>query len=159
VYRTHLLRALAGVLFSFTAAPAFAGDQEILFLQSLAGQYAGVGEISGEDGGPVKCRLTFKPSGKKLNYTGRCSGGGGSQSFSGSIRYNDSEARWESSSQGRTTAGRMSEDTLTFASRTRNSRGIVTSVMSLSPGAVSVSFEMEAKNGELSAGTIPFGRS
>jgi hypothetical protein len=31
--------------------------------------------------------------------------------------------------------------------------------MSLSPDAVSVSFEMEAKNGELSAGIIPFARS
>jgi hypothetical protein len=160
VYRTRLLRAaLAAALFSAIAAPAFAGDQEIQFLQSLAGQYAGVGEISGEDGGPVKCRLTFKPNGKKLNYTGRCSGGGGSQSFSGSIRYNDSEGRWESSSQGKTVAGRMNAETLTFASRARNARGVVTSVMSLSPGAISVSFEMEARNGELSAGIIPFGRS
>ena len=77
MYRSRLLSAaLAAALFSATAMPAVAGDQEVAFLQSLAGQYSGAGEITGEDGGPVKCRMTFKPSGAKLDYTGRCSGGG-----------------------------------------------------------------------------------
>jgi hypothetical protein len=160
VYRSRLLSAaLAAGLISATAVPALAGDQEVAFLQSLAGQYSGAGEITGEDGGPVKCRMTFKPSGAKLNYTGRCSVGGGSQSFSGSIRYDDSEGRWESSSKGQTIPGQKNEEMLVFASRQRTSRGTVTSVMRLSPSAVSVSFEMEAKNGDLSAGTIPFARS
>ena len=160
MYRSRLLSAaLAAALFSSSAAPVFAGDPEIAFLQSLAGKYAGAGEMTGEDGGPVTCRMTFKPSGVKLNYTGRCSGGGGSQSFSGSIRYNDAEGRWESSSQGRTIPGTKNAETLVFASRSKNSRGTVTSVMRLSPSAISVSFEMEARNGDLSSGTIPFARS
>jgi hypothetical protein len=150
---------LAAVFFATNAAPSLSGDPEVAFLQSLAGEYAGEGEITGDDGGPVKCRLTFKPSGVKLNYTGRCSGGGSSRSFSGSIRFNDSEGRWESSSQGKTVAGRMEADTLTFATRVGTVRGTVTSVMSLAPDSISVSFELQASNGELSWGTIPFARS
>jgi hypothetical protein len=138
--------------------PTPAGEAEVAFLQQLAGQYVGSGEISGEDGGPVDCRLTFKPVGKKLNYTGRCTGGGSSQSFSGSIVYDDKEARWESSSRGKTFAGRRDGDILIFASSGSSPRGDVKSVMVLSPGEINMSFEMESRKGGLSSGTIPFRR-
>ena len=138
--------------------PAVAGDQEVAFLQSLAGQYSGAGEITGEDGGPVKCRMTFKPSGAKLNYTGRCSGGGGSQSFSGSIRYNDSKGVYESSSQGRTVVGTKKGSTVTFTVNARMMGGQVQSVMSFSPKSLKVQFSMTNRSGETS-GSIPFSRT
>src|SRR5262245_7107089 len=102
------MRAAVVAALVLPTAPVFAGEREVAFMQSLAGNYRGSGEIKGEDGGPVNCRLTFRPTGAKLNYTGRCSGGGGSQSFSGVIRFNDEAKRWESSSRGQTVRGKKS---------------------------------------------------
>jgi hypothetical protein len=154
IVRTAALAALILPL----ATPVFAGEAEVRYLQSLAGQYAGKGNISGEDGGPVNCRLTLKPSGAKINYTGRCTGGGGSQSFSGSIRFNDKTGRYESSSRGKTVAGRKSGRTLTFTLASNDSRGQGTSTMSFAPGSISVRFDIRQRNGERNAGTIPFRR-
>jgi hypothetical protein len=153
-----LMRAAFVAALVLPNAPAFAGEAELAYLQSLAGTYRGSGEIRGEDGGPVNCRLTFRPSGAKLNYTGRCSGGGGSQSFSGVIRYNDDADRWESSSRGKTVRGRKSGSTLSFTIATSDSRGSVNSTMSISPGSARVRFEYESRSGERSSGSIPFSR-
>ncbi len=154
IVRTAALAALILPL----ATPVFAGEAEVRYLQSLAGQYAGSGTISGDDGGPVKCRLTLKPSGAKLNYTGRCTGGGGSQSFSGTIRFNDKTGRWESSSRGKTVAGRKSGRTLTFTVASSDARGKGNSTMSFSPGSVSVKFDIRQRDGDRNTGTIPFRR-
>jgi hypothetical protein len=152
------LRAALVAAFILPAAPAFAGEREVAFLQSLAGQYRGSGEIRGEDGGPVNCRLTFRPAGQKLNYTGRCSGGGGSQSFSGSIRFDDASGRWLSSSRGETVAGRKNGSSLSFTVSGNNSRGKIKSTMTISPGSAKVSFEATSRRGDRSSGTIPFRR-
>jgi hypothetical protein len=153
-----IMRAAVVAALVLPTAPAFAGEREQAFMQSIAGSYRGSGEIRGEDGGPVNCRLTFRPSGAKLNYTGRCSGGGGSQSFSGIIRYNDEAGRWESSSRGKTVRGRKSGSTLSFSIATSDSRGSVSSTMSISPGSARVRFEFESRRGERSSGSIPFSR-
>ena len=90
---TRLLgAAFAALLLVPATAPAIAGPNETAFLERLVGTWKGTGKISGPEGGNVSCRLTFKPSGARLNYSGRCalSGGSGAQSFTGSIRFNDS---------------------------------------------------------------------
>ena len=141
------------------AAPAFAGPSETAFLERLVGTWKGKGKITGPDGGPVACRLTFKAVGERLNFNGRCSGGGAAQSFSGVIRYNDAKGRYESTSSGTTVAGTKSGSSLVFASTQKGLRGTVTSTMTLSPSALKVQFKgVDARSGEQSSGTIPFSK-
>lgn len=160
----NLTLAAAAFGFLSVAAPVgvVAGPSETDFLQSLAGSWSGRGEVSGEDGGTVTCRLTFKPAGARLNYNGRCAlpGGSGSQSFSGRITYNDRTGEFESTSRGRTVAGEQSGSTLVFTTTQNDTRGRGTSTMRLSPGGISVTFDMVNKrNGERSKGSIPFSRA
>jgi hypothetical protein len=148
--------ALALLPFS---APAFAGDREVAYLQSLAGTWQGKGKVSGPEGGNVACRLTFRASGLRLSFSGRCalSGGSGAQSFSGVIRYNESTGAYESSSQGQTVRGRKSGSSLVFVTAVNNSRAKGTSTMTLSPSAISVQFKMlNPRSGATSTGSIPF---
>lgn len=155
--------ALAGLLLLPMSAPAaIGGEAELRFLERLLGNWRGGGEISGPDGGDVSCRLTLKPAGSKVNFTGRCglAGGGGAQSFSGSIRYNDQTKTWESSSSGRTVAGKKSGNNLVFTNAQRDRRGSGASTMTLSPNAIQVQFKMvDGKTGEVAQGTIPFRKS
>lgn len=105
-FRTLGAALAATALLTLAPAPAFAGDAEVKYLHSLAGDWAGTGTVTGEEAGDVACRIVFKPSGAKVNFTGRCNmAGRGRQSFSGSIRFNDSKGVYESSSQGRTVIG------------------------------------------------------
>lgn len=159
-----ILVAVAAFALASLTAPAVvtAGPGETQFLQSLAGSWNGQAEVAGEDGGTMTCRMSFRPSGDRLNYNGRCtmSGGSGSQSFSGRISYNDRKGVFESTSRGRTVAGQKSGSTLVFTSSVNDMRSRGTSTMRISPGAVSVSFDMVNKrNGERSSGSIPFSRS
>ncbi len=160
---THPFRSLRAALitavFALGISPAFAGDAEIKYLHSLVGDWAGTGTIKGEEGGDVACRIVFKPSGAKVNFTGRCKmdGRGGNQSFSGSIRFNDSKGVFESSSQGRTVAGTKKGSTVTFTVNARMMGGQVKSVMSFSPKSLKVQFSMTNRSGETS-GSIPFSR-
>jgi hypothetical protein len=155
------LRALlVAALLVPVAMPAFAGPNETAFLERLVGTWRGKGEITGPDAGKVACRLTFKAAGERLNFNGRCTGGGGGQSFSGVIRYNDAKGRYESTSRGTTVAGKKSGSSLVFASTQKESRGTVTSTMTLSPSALKVQFKaVDARSGEASNGTIPFSKS
>ena len=116
---TRLLRAAVVALALVPAtipAPVLAGAAETRYLEGLVGTWRGEGVIKGENGGNVSCRLTLRGSGERLSFNGRCSlsGGGGAQSFSGTIRYNDARGRWESSSSGETVVGKKSGSTLTF---------------------------------------------
>ena len=159
----NLLRAalLALVLAPAATAPAFAGDKEVAYLQSLAGTWKGKGKITGAESGTLTCRLTLKPSGERLNFNGRCafSGGSAPQSFSGAIRFNDNKGVYESSSQGRTVAGKKSGSSLVFSTSMNDMRGKGTSVMTLSPGGIKVQFKMvNARSGEASQGSIPFSK-
>lgn len=155
------LRALlVAALLVPVAAPAFAGPNETAFLERLVGTWKGKGEITGPDGGKVACRLTLKSAGERLNFNGRCTGGGGAQSFSGVIRYNDARGRYESTSRGSTAIGKKNGSSLVFASTQKNPRGTVTATMTLSPSALKVQFEMlDARSGDQSTGSIPFSKS
>ncbi len=158
-----LAAALTGLLLVPTVAPAaIGGEAELRFLERLVGNWRGSGEISGPDGGDVTCRLTVKPAGSKVNFTGRCalSGGGGAQSFSGSIRFNERTGKWESSSRGQTVAGKKSGNSLVFTTAQSDRRGSGTSTMSLSPSAIKVQFKLvDNRTGATSQGTIPFRKS
>lgn len=161
---TRLLRAAAVALVLLPAAipaPVLAGAAETKYLASIEGTWRGEGRISGDNGGNVSCRLTLRGSGERLTFNGRCSlsGGGGSQSFSGTIRYNDSKNRWESSSSGETVVGKKSGNTLTFVTSGNDAaRGKGTSTMTITPSSIKVSFKVESRRGNMS-GTIPFSKS
>ena len=158
---TRLLgAAFAALLLVPATAPAIAGPNETAFLERLVGTWKGTGKISGPEGGNVSCRLTFKPSGARLNYSGRCalSGGSGAQSFTGSIRFNDSSGKFESSSAGKTVAGTKSGNNLVFTTQQTDMRGTGTSTMTLSARNIQVKFDLVNKKGEVHRGTIPFTR-
>jgi hypothetical protein len=156
----RLLRALATVLLISASAPAFGGDAEVAYLHSLAGDWVGNGKFTGEMGGAVSCRLVFKPAGSRLNFTGRCnlSGGGDSQSFSGSIKYNDDRKRYESYSSGVVVGGTKNGQTLTFVTEQSTMQGDVSSTMTVSPRAVKVQFKLVGGRGD-AQGTINYSKS
>jgi hypothetical protein len=149
----------AAAILSLAPAPALAGDAEVKYLHSLVGDWSGTGTIKGEEGGDVACRIVFKPSGAKVNFSGRCKMGGrsGTQSFSGSIRYNDSKGVFESSSQGVTVQGAKKGSTVTFVVNRRMMGGQLSSTMSFSPKSLKVQFSMKNRSG-VTGGTIPFSR-
>jgi hypothetical protein len=158
----RLIRALAvALILAPMAAPAFAGPAEAKYLESLVGTWRGAGKVSGEDAGNVSCRLTIRGSGERLSFTGRCSfsGGGPSQSFSGTIRYNDKAKRYESSASGETVVGKKSGSTLVFSTSGKSARGDATSTMSMSPNAIKVQFKLVSSRGQTTAGSIPFKKS
>lgn len=158
--RSRVLVAAAVAALSFTALPAQAGPAETAYLQSLANTWTGRGELSGAESGTVSCRLTFKPSGKRVNYTGRCNmPDAGSQPFSGSISYNDSRQRYEAKSSGSTAVGQKSGDSLTFAHRNRTARGTSNSTMSVSPNSLVVDFVLSDRQGDQTSSRIVFARS
>ena len=153
--------ALAAVM-APVAAPAIAGPSEAAFLEQLAGTWRGKGKVTGAESGNLTCRLTVKPSGERLNFNGRCaySGGSSAQSFSGSIRYNDAKGVFESSSNGRTVAGKKSGSNLVFTTTHKDIRGSMTSTLTLSPSALKMQFKMtESESGDTSQGSVPFSKS
>jgi hypothetical protein len=152
--------AAAGLLLLVPASAALAGDAETKYLHSLVGDWAGGGTVGGAEGGDVACRMVFKPSGAKVNFTGRCKYAGsqsGSQSFSGSIRFNDSKGVFESSSQGVTVIGTKKGSTVTFVVNRKMMGRDIQSTMSFSPKALKVKFSMTSRSGKTS-GSIPFSR-
>lgn len=156
------LPALFASLMIPLAMPVQAGPNELAFLQSLAGTWNGKGQVTGSEKGTVMCRLTLRPSGERLNFNGRCaySGSGTPQSFSGRISFNDRKGVFESSSSGRTVAGKKSGSTLTFTTNMSDMRGRGVSTMSLSPRGIKVQFELvNSRTGEGSKGSIPFSKS
>ena len=158
-----LIAAATAVALSAGMSPAYAGPAETAYLQRLVGIYLGEGKITGGQAGTVNCRLVLRNTSQgHLAFNGRCalSGGSGAQSINGIIRYNDERGVYESSSQGRTVAGRKSGQRLTFTVSGNDSRGRGSSVMTFSPGSAQVQFEfVDGRNGQTSKGTIPFRRS
>jgi hypothetical protein len=82
-------------------APAFAGQSEAELLQSLTGDFTGRGELVGESSETIACALSIESSGEqRLSYSGRCVIAGERIPLRGTIRYNDTDARFEASAQG-----------------------------------------------------------
>jgi len=153
-----LLRAAAAAAVILVSPAAFAGDAESAYLNSLAGDWVGSGNVSGPEGGNVSCRVVMKPAGNRLNFSGRCNAPGNaqSQSFSGSIRYSDQRRRYESSSNGITVVGSLSGSTLSFVTEQKTIQGQISSTMSVSPRAMKMQFRLIDPDGQTMQGTIPF---
>lgn len=152
-----LVAAASLASLSLTALPAVAGQAETAYLQQLSGNWTGSGKLSGADDGTVSCRVTFKPSGQRVNYSGRCNlTGVGSQSLTGSISYNDAKKQYEAKASGGTAIGKKSGQSLTFASTNRTIAGTVTSNMTLSPTRFVIDFSLTTSKGEKTASKITF---
>jgi hypothetical protein len=152
--------ALALLLAAF-ATPVAAADADLAFLQKLAGSWHGAGTLSGGEGGKVDCRLTMRPSGDHLTYNGRCSlVGEGSQSFQGTITYNDAAKRYEARSTQGVVTGTKDGGAVVFAFSGKNIRGSVSSTMRLTANAIRVDFRFtDAKTNGVSQARIPFIKS
>ncbi len=158
---SSLLRAAAAAAALLVSSAAFAGDAEIAYLHSLAGDWVGSGNVSGPEGGNVACRVVMKPSGSRLNFSGRCTAPGNAQgqSFSGTIRYNDQRRRFESSSSGKTVPGQQQGATLLFVTEMTTLQGDISSTMSVSPKSLKMQFRVTDTKGRTHQGSIPFRRS
>ena len=158
---TSLLSAALAAGILLASPGAYAGDAEVSYLHSLAGDWTGGGKISGPDGGNVSCRIVMKPSGARLNFNGRCTAPGNAQaqSFSGSIRYSDQRRRFESSSNGITVVGSMSGSTLSFVTEQKTIQGQISSTMTVSPRSMQMKFHLVDPDGQTMQGTIPFRKS
>jgi hypothetical protein len=98
----RLLSALSAALLAFSpVAPAFAGQSEAALLESLTGSFTGRGELVGESSESIACALSIESSGEqRLSYSGRCVIAGERIPLRGTIRYNDTDGRFEASAQG-----------------------------------------------------------
>lgn len=151
---------LAAALLAVPAVPSFAAPADVQLLQSYAGTWSGQGQLTGPDSGSVRCRLTFRPSGQKLSFNGRCTvAGTGTRGFSGSISFNEQSGRFEASSTDGTVAGRKSGNTITFDMSSSTVQGEVTSSMSLRGNQIRVDFELKDREGQVSGSRVTFTRS
>lgn len=160
---TRLFRtALLAAMLLPTVAPALAGPAEAALLQEYVGTWKGEGRLTGAEEGAVVCRLTLRPAGAKVAFSGRCAyDGSGAKSFSGTMTYNDAKKRFEStSSASRTVAGKKSGGGIVFTTEQSDRRGTVTSTLSLNGGTIEVDFRMvDARTKKVTRGNIPFARS
>src|SRR5437868_6394230 len=75
-----------------------------VFLAKLVGDWTGAGSVTGSRNADLACTLTFKESGTRLKYNGRCDAEDlGGRSFSGTLYYHDKEKRYEAKANGTTT--------------------------------------------------------
>lgn len=156
-----ILLVLAALILSImTAAPALAAPADIELLHGYAGSWRGAGELTGPDSGQVRCRLTMRPSGAKLSFSGRCTlAGSGTRRFDGVLAYNEASGRFESSSSQGTFQGRKSRGGIVFSMQDSTPQGDVTSTMSLTGGKINVDFELTDRDGAVSGSRITFTRS
>jgi hypothetical protein len=145
--RSLILAVSSALLLATSVAPAFAGPSEAAFLNRLAGSWNGSGRVTGEESGPVSCKLVFKANGPRLNYTGRCSMQDmGAQSFSGSIRYDDASRRYLVSSSNGTIVGVRRGNALVFTTKTQSVAGATYSTMNISPSSISIDFTITGRS-------------
>jgi hypothetical protein len=140
--------ALAALAFMLFATPGYAGPAETAFLEQYVGTWTAAGQMSGAETGKISCKITFKAGKAKVNFSGRCSFTGmGSQSFTGTLTYNDAKKRYESKSPGKVAVGVRSGDTLVFTSTAKNPQGASTSAMHLGPSALGLDTTLTSKDG------------
>ncbi len=153
--------ALALSLVAAATVPTIAGPADVALLQKYAGSYKGDGKLSGKDAGSISCRMTMKPNGSKLSYTGRCSIDGASNGFSGSFSYNDKAGRYEASSSQGSLPGKKVGSSIVFNMKSQNTtRGSASSVMTLSGGTIKIDFKLtDKKTNDVTTGHVPFART
>jgi hypothetical protein len=149
-------------------APAQAAG-EIALLESYVGNWQGEGAlVGGDQPEPFRCRLTVaKGNAGKVNYTGRCALVNATLSISGTIAFNESEARYEaamSSNAGFTglAIGRQSQGQISFDLREQQKdRGgsdvRIGSRIVLVNSKITVDFEVEFNDsGNVLTASVPF---
>src|SRR3569623_538462 len=89
-----------------SATPTFAGPAENAFLQKLTANWVCKGKISGQNGGPIACRIVVTAGSQSARYQGRCNiPDMATQAFSGAIVYNDAKKQYEYRTVGGTVPG------------------------------------------------------
>jgi len=158
--RSLILAASSAALLATSVAPAFAGPAEAAFLTRLAGSWTGKGRVTGGETGPVSCKLVFKASGPRINYTGRCSMQDmGAQGFSGSIGYDDATHRYLVRSAAGTIVGVRRGNSLVFTTKTQTIAGSTYSTMTVSPSSISIDFTIvQTSSGDKTRSHISFSR-
>lgn len=149
---------LAAVLAITPTMPALAGPSEANFLTRLAGIWSGNGRMTGAEAGPISCKISFRPSGSRLNYTGRCNVQDmGGQGFNGSINYNDQTHRYEVRSANGLVVGVRRGNSLVFTTKSQTISGSAYSTMTLSPSAISINFSF-VRQGQKTTSRINFSK-
>ncbi|MDB5505607.1 MAG: hypothetical protein JWR75_245 [Devosia sp.] len=153
--------ALLTAIVMLAAQPALAQS----VLPNYVGTWQGSGQVTGPDGGNVKCRMVFRQTNAgKLNYTGRCSLAQGSQSFTGTLVYNEGANRYEAigSAQGVTTqsVGKQQGSSIVFSSSGSDTKfGTASSTLVFSPSQIQVKFKLVNPKGETMTSDIALTKS
>jgi hypothetical protein len=135
-----MLRALAILLaLSLTPLPALAGANEDAFLVRLVGKWAGKGTLTGAETGELICTSSIREVSAGIRFSVKCDVPEfGPQNFSGTVSYNDAEARYEAKSAGgEVTIGTKSGNTVIFNAKMKGI-AVGTSVMKLTTSRITV---------------------
>jgi hypothetical protein len=142
-----------------SATPTFAGPAETAFLKTLTANWVGKGKISGENGGPIACRIVITAGGQSIKYQGRCNiPDMAAQAFNGAIVYNDAKKQYESRTVGGTAVGTKRGNSLVFVNKSTTIAGTSSSTMTISPSSLVVDFSLVDKKGNKTASTISFSK-
>ena len=141
-----------------SATPSFAGPAENAFLQKLTANWVGKGKISGQNGGPIACRIVVTAGDTSARYQGRCNiPDMATQAFNGAIVYNDAKKRYETRTVGGTVPGIKRGNSLVFTTKNSTMAGTTYSTMTISPSSLSVNFTLiDGKSGDKTTSTISF---
>jgi hypothetical protein len=159
---------LMGLLLSGSAR---AGDAELGLLQSYIGSWVGQSVLTGGDEPePFACRLKVTQGRQqKINYAGRCSLVNMNLSVTGTIYYNDKEARYEATMRSNVgfSAGavglKKGKNIVFTLKESKADRGggmmNVDSVLELTGTQIAVDFNVEFnRSGQVLTAKVPFDR-
>jgi len=151
--------ALALALTGAAALPALAEAPGPAMLQTFIGSWKGQGAFNGGDSGKTNCRLVFKAKGANVVYSGRCSAGLGSQTFSGTLAYNTKTRQFEAHSRDAAVAGKVVADAIVFDLATDSDRGHARSIMSFAPTGITIDLTLTDEKSEVTTAHIAFLKS
>ncbi len=162
--------ALAGLLLSAAALPAFAAPADVALIQSYIGEWRGRGVVIGATKESVVCRLSLSQGNQdKVNYNGRCTLAGTTLSIAGTMAYVDANKRFEAVMSSNATfngvaVGQKRGQSLIFNLREREKDEAgkdlnITSQIVLNRDAIQVSFEVVyVESGDSLRAEVPFSR-
>jgi hypothetical protein len=131
--------SLIAASLTLCSMPAFAGPAEDAFLAKIAGTWSGGGAVAGAESGTLACKLTFRPKGARLSFTGRCTGkgfGAAAQSFTGGLLYDDASKHYVAVGNNQTAVGVKSGSSVVFASKIKTMGVTGKSVMTISAASI-----------------------
>lgn len=168
VLRVLLVALAMGALLTGTSR---AGDAELGLLQSYIGSWAGSSVlVGGDEPEPFGCRLKVTQGRQqKINYAGRCSLVNMNLSVTGTIYYNDKQARYEATMRSNVgfsaaAVGLKNGKNIVFTLKeSKADRGggtmSVDSVLELTGTQIAVDFNVEFnRSGQVLTAKVPFQR-